>query len=130
MKISINSAIGITFVILFSITLTSCGETSHSTDNDHATEVTMTYTPNPIVPNIPTTFVFEIMDNMVPADVTDVDVTVTKGTESPIKLTATKQAIGVFKCEYTFKEMGTYKLACNYNHAGEMGMKDFTITIQ
>ncbi len=128
MKKSIYITVTFAIVIFASVLLTSCGK--KATEPTMDATVTMTYSPNPATVSTPTTFNFSVMENMVAVDVTDVTCGMMQGMNNLNAMTMTKTGTGMFMGTTTFTKSDSCKITFNYNHHGEMMMKDFMIFVK
>ncbi|MCH8012672.1 MAG: FixH family protein [Candidatus Marinimicrobia bacterium] len=121
-----------TMLIALALLVVGCGEKSTDSD-EHAIEVTMTYTPTSATVNTPINFLFEVEDEgehlgglsphveIEKEGATDhVEMTVSEDTDDP----------GHYRGTHTFTEAGSYDIHFEFMHDGDDVDEEFQITVQ
>lgn len=121
-----------TILIALALLVVSCSDKSTDSD-EHAIEVTMTYTPTSAIVNTPINFLFEVEDEGEHLCCLSPHVEIEKeGATDHVEMTVSEdtEETGHYRGTYTFTEAGSYHVHFEFMHDGDDEDEEFQITVQ
>jgi len=118
-----KTTILVLLVLSSGVSMISCG-----TKENHGTDVTMTYSPNPAIVDSTITFNFEVKEDGMMMSVTNFTCEAALGSNK-MPITLTEVSSGLYRGTRKFDSAGTYQMNFNFMHSNAADSRKFNCIV-